>query len=151
MRRIRQSMAILCLLLSATATPIAVADSPKLAADPLLTLEANRFRLTAAGDIDAVDKLLADDLSYCHSNGKCETKAEYVASLRSGTTRYRKLELLGARVRRHGDIAILNGRVRIDAEMDGAQLNGLQLSYTDIYRRERGAWRLIAWHSSRLP
>jgi hypothetical protein len=26
-----------------------------------------------------------------------------------------------------------------------------QLAYTDVYRRERGRWRLIAWHSSRMP
>lgn len=141
----------LATLMIALMAPVASADTPKLAADPLLALEAERFRRTAAGDIDGVDRMLAEDLSYCHSNGKCESKAEFIGNLRSGSTRYRKLEMLGARVRRHGNIAILNGRVRVEAEMAGTQINGMQLVYTDIYRRERGGWLLIAWHSSRLP
>jgi ketosteroid isomerase-like protein len=147
MRLIRQTTLVACLALSA----LAAADGPQLAADPLLALEAERFRLTAAGNVDALATMLAEDLSYCHSNGKCESKAEYIGNLRSGSTRYRKLEMLGARVRRHGNIAIVNGRIRIDAEMAGTQVSGAQMAYTDVYRRERGAWRLIAWHSSRLP
>ena len=140
---------LLALLLAVCALTPALAASPKLASDELLTIEADRFRSTVAGDIAALDFRLAEDLSYCHSNGKCETKAEYLGSLRSGSTRYRKLELVSARVRRYGDIAILNGQVRLDADMAGNQVVS-QLAYTDVYRRERGRWRLIAWHSSRL-
>jgi ketosteroid isomerase-like protein len=142
---------LLALLIVASALTPALALSPKLASDELLTIEADRLRSTVAGDFAALDFRLAEDLSYCHSNGKCETKAEYLGNLRSGSTRYRKLELVSARVRRYGDIAILNGQVRVDAEMAGNQLNGVQLAYTDVYRRERGRWRLIAWHSSRMP
>ena len=104
-----------------------------------------------AADLAGLDFRLAEDLSYCHSNGKCESKSEYLASLRSGATKYRKMQLITARVRRYGDIAILNGQVRVDAEMAGTQLKDVQLAYTDVYRRERGRWRLIAWHSSRMP
>jgi ketosteroid isomerase-like protein len=127
-----------------------LAASPKLASDELLSIEADRFRSTVAGDAAALDFRLAEDLSYCHSNGKCETKAEYLGNLRSGSTRYRKLELVSARVRRYGEIAILNGQARVDADMAGNQVIA-QLAYTDVYRRERGRWRLIAWHSSRMP
>lgn len=142
---------LLALLFVASALTPALAQSPKLASDELLTIEADRLRSTVAGDFAALDFRLAEDLSYCHSTGKCETKSEYLGNLRSGSTRYRKLELVRARVRRYGDIAILNGQVRVDAEMAGNQLNGMQLAYTDVYRRERGRWRLVAWHSSRMP
>jgi ketosteroid isomerase-like protein len=142
---------LLALVLIACSLPPVLAGGPKIASDELLTIESDRFRLAVAGDLTGLERRLADDLSYCHSNGKCETKAEYLANLRSGSTKYRNIELVGARVRRFGDIAVLNGRIRIDAEMAGAQVNGAQMVYTDVYRRERGRWRLIAWHSSRLP
>jgi ketosteroid isomerase-like protein len=141
---------LLALLIGVCALAPALAASPKLASDELLSIEADRFRATVAGDFAALDFRLAEDLSYCHSTGKCETKAEYLGSLRSGSTRYRKLELVSARVRRYGEIAILNGQVRVDAEMAGNQVIA-RLAYTDVYRRERGRWRLIAWHSSRMP
>ncbi len=141
----------LALLIAICALTPALAASPKITSDELLSIEADRFRSTVAGDLVALDFRLAEDLSYCHSNGKCETKTEYLGNLRSGSTKYRKLELITARVRRYGEIAILNGQVRVDAEMAGNQLNRVQLAYTDVYRRERGRWRLIAWHSSRMP
>lgn len=142
---------VVALVLAVLSLSPALADGPKMASDRLLTIESERMRSTVVGDLASLDRRLADDLSYCHSNGKCETKAEYLANLRSGSTKYRKIELVGARVRRYGDIAVLNGQVRIDAEMAGNQLNDMQLVYTDVYRRERGRWRLVAWHSSRLP
>ena len=139
------------LLIALCALAPALAGSPTLASDALLKIEADRFRATVAADLAGLDFRLAEDLSYCHSNGKCESKSEYLASLRSGSTKYQKMQLISARVRRYGDIAILNGQVRVDAEMAGTQLKDVQLAYTDVYRRERGRWRLIAWHSSRMP
>ncbi len=130
---------------------IAVADSPKTATDSLLSLEAERFRMTAAGDTDGVDRVLDDQLSYCHSTGRCETKAEYMANLRSGRTRYHRIEVLSSRVRHYGDIAILNGQIVIDVEAGGQNVKGLKMSYTDVYRRKAGRWLMVAWHSSPLP
>ena len=44
---------------------------------------ANQARFDAAvrGDTAALDKLLADDLDYCHSNGDCESKRVYLDSM----------------------------------------------------------------------
>jgi ketosteroid isomerase-like protein len=135
------------------ALPVAVtpADTPNAADDPLLSLEAERFRLTAAADVEAVGRLLDDDLSYCHTTGRCETKAEYLANLRSGRTKYHKIDVLGSRVRHYGDIAILNGQISIDVEAGGQSVKGLKMSYTDVYRKTQGRWRMVAWHSSPLP
>jgi len=128
-----------------------LADTPKAAPDPMLSFEAERFRMTAARDIEGVERVLADELSYCHSTGRCETKAEYIANLRSGRTLYHKIEVLESRVRYYGDIAILNGRISIDVEAGGQSIKGLKMSYTDVYRRTEGRWLMIAWHSSPLP
>jgi ketosteroid isomerase-like protein len=147
MRFLKTGIATVVLMLG----PPAVADGPKLAADDVLTTEAQRLRATVDGDWAQLDRLLADDLTYCHSSGVCETKAQYLGALRAGGMRYRRIDVLESRVRRHGDLAIVNGRVRVDATQGTTVLDGMQLAYTDIYRRERGRWRLIAWHSSRIP
>jgi ketosteroid isomerase-like protein len=138
-------------ILIAIPAALALADMPKPASDPMLSLEAERFRMTTARDIEGVERLLDDDLSYCHTTGRCETKAEYMANLRSGRTRYDKIEVLNSRVRHYGDIAILNGQISIDVQAGGQTVKGLKMSYTDVYRRTGGSWRMIAWHSSPLP
>ena len=148
-RHTHQSLWIAILLaLPAAGT---MADTPKAPPDPMLAFEAERFRMTAARDIEGVERVLADDLSYCHTTGRCETKEEYIANLRSGRTRYHKIEVLDSRVRYYGDIAILNGRISIDVEAGGQSVKGLKMSYTDVYRRTEGRWLMIAWHSSPLP
>ncbi|MFZ4534648.1 MAG: nuclear transport factor 2 family protein [Alsobacter sp.] len=139
--------AILCAL----PVVITVADSPKATPDPMLSLEAERFRMTAARDIAGVERVLDDELSYCHTTGRCETKAEYMANLRSGRTRYHKIEVLSSRVRYYGDVAVLNGQISIDVEAGGQSVKGLKMSYTDVYRRKEGRWLMVAWHSSPLP
>ncbi|MBK7903794.1 MAG: nuclear transport factor 2 family protein [Proteobacteria bacterium] len=141
-------MLLLATLLAASS---ASADDAKRAGDELLAVETARMRMTVSADFAGLDQMLADDLTYCHANGSCETKAQYMANLRSGATRYSNMELVTSRVRRHGDIAILNGQVRFDGEMGGKVINNRRLVYTDVYRHEAGHWRLIAWHSSLLP
>jgi len=133
------------------ATSAVAAESKTVRPDPLLELEADRFRLTAAADVDAVEKLLDDDLTYCHTTGRCESKAEYLANLRSGRTKYHKIEVVSSAVRHYGDIAIVHGRITIDVEAGGQSVQGLKMSYTDVYRRVGDRWRMLAWHSSPLP
>lgn len=131
--------------------PAAVGRTSKQESNALTTIEKERFEMTVSGDWSSLDKRLADDLTYCHSNGLCETKAQYLGNLKSGATRYRKMELIDAQVRNLGAVAVVNGQVRIDADMGGNSMTDLKLVYTDVYRRDDGRWRLIAWHSSRLP
>jgi ketosteroid isomerase-like protein len=138
-------------ILVALPSAITLADNPKAASDPMLAFEAERFRMTAARDIEGVERVLDDELSYCHTTGRCETKAEYMANLRSGRTRYDKIEVLSSRVRYYGDIAILNGQISIDVQAGGQTVKGLKMSYTDVYRRKEGRWLMVAWHSSPLP
>lgn len=145
---VKTIVAVSCLTLSAL---LLAAESQKAATDPLLAIEAERFRLTEAGDVDAIEKMLDDELSYCHTTGRCESKAEYLANLRSGRTKYHKIEVVSSRVRNYGNLAILNGRITIDVEAGGQSVQGLKMSYTDVYRRVGNQWRMVAWHSSPLP
>lgn len=145
---VKTIVAVSCLTLSAL---LLAAESQKAATDPLLAIEAERFRLTEAGDVDAIEKMLDDELSYCHTTGRCESKAEYLANLRSGRTKYHKIEVVSSRVRNYGNLAILNGRITIDVEAGGQSVQGLKMSYTDVYWRVGNQWRMVAWHSSPLP
>jgi ketosteroid isomerase-like protein len=141
------------LLAAASADPIAAQASPlpTVKADALLALEQQRFAAMTQQDFATLARLLAPDLSYCHSNGVCETRDEFMRALRSGASRYRKIALLESRVRRYGALAVLNGRIQIEGEVGGVAVKGLELVYTDVYRQSQNNWQLIAWHSSRAP
>src|ERR1700754_2919767 len=50
----------------------------------VLAAEDRRYRAMLDADLDALDELCAEELSYAHSNGARDTKAEYVEKIRSG-------------------------------------------------------------------
>jgi ketosteroid isomerase-like protein len=113
-------------------------------------LERARFAAMTRPDVNALEAMLADDLVYCHSDGQCETKVEFLETIRSERIRYRAIEVLELRPRVVGDAVVVHGSIAIDGVL-GGQPRKLRIVYTDVYARREGRWQLIAWQSTRLP
>jgi hypothetical protein len=142
-------VAALALLASCAATPDATdaADATAMGRE----LELRRFAAMVAVDAAALESLLAPSLRYCHSTGRCETRAQFLDALRSGATTYRKIELTEFSARRIGTALLMGGKIDVDIVPAGAPAQQMQLAYTDVYERIGGRWQLVAWHSSRSP
>ncbi|HEX4595051.1 MAG TPA: nuclear transport factor 2 family protein [Bryobacteraceae bacterium] len=55
----------------------------------ILALEDKRYAAMCGGDFAALEAMLHDELLYTHSSGLTDTKATWLASLRSGKTKYK--------------------------------------------------------------
>ena len=113
-------------------------------------LERARFAAMTRQDIEALRPMLADDLRYCHSNGRCETKAQFLETLRTGDIRYLAIDVLDLHVRAANGAAIVHGTIDVAGEIGGQQIP-LRLIFTDVYVRRDGRWQLAAWQSTRVP
>jgi hypothetical protein len=78
---------------------LALADSGLMAQEPasldrkaLLASNSARFTAMVRGDLTALDTLLGPELSYIHSDGALESKAQFLATLRTGQLRYQAIE-----------------------------------------------------------
>jgi ketosteroid isomerase-like protein len=112
-------------------------------------LAAQRARLdaTIAVDVPALERLMADDLTYVHSSAKLESKAENVAAI-SASHAYKSVVTNEVVVRVEGDVAIITGIADITLKRpDGDML--LPVRFTNVWARGDGAWREIAWQSTR--
>jgi uncharacterized protein (TIGR02246 family) len=109
-----------------------------------------RIAATIKGDLAALGALMTDDLTYTHSSGVTETKAEFLDGLKTGKYLYKSIEAPTRRVRVHGDAAIVSGPAHIVIEPGGKRTE-LDLYFTEIYVREGGKWRMALWQSTRLP
>src|SRR5918993_2502875 len=89
--------------------------------DVVRAAEAQRIQALLAADFATVDRLLADELTYTHSNAKREHKAAYLEPFLSGRTRYQRLEPSEMSVRVYGETAILTGRMLSVALVAGAE------------------------------
>lgn len=112
-------------------------------------LERERFRAMVDGDGPSLDALLADNVSYVHTNGKRETKRQFIDGITTGRRRYRQIEIQSQEVLPVGcEICVVTGRALIEMEANNGALL-FPIAYTAIHTQEDGRWRLIAWQATR--
>jgi ketosteroid isomerase-like protein len=112
--------------------------------------ETRRFEAVVRGDIAALDDILSDDLSYTHATGVHETKAEFIAKLKSGQLKYESLTPEDMLVRVYGTTGVVTGVARVKVQVKGEPLS-FQLRFTDVYVKKGDRWQMVAWHATRLP
>jgi ketosteroid isomerase-like protein len=138
-------------LLSACA--LSVASFAKDAQAEVLAAEKARTAAMVKGDLDALNKLLADDLSYVHASGSTDTKATFLASIRAGDLRYISFHSKAIQTRVLGTSAILNGEYVIHVLNKRLQPDPLEIDayFLAVYAHRDGRWQLVAWQTTRAP
>jgi ketosteroid isomerase-like protein len=116
----------------------------------VLHAEDRRYRAMQDADLAILDQLCDDALSYAHSSGVRDTKAEYFAKVRSGYYVYHRIDHPVERVEVRGDTAIVVGRMTADIDVQGVPktIDNLALA---VWTRASGAWRLLAYAPTSLP
>jgi hypothetical protein len=118
--------------------------------DDVLAADELRYRAMVDGDLDTLDTLCAEQLSYAHSSGVRDTKAEYFAKLRSGYYVYHRIDHPVERVTVTGDTAVVIGRMTADIHADGVAKTIDNLSLA-VWTRASGSWQLLAYAPTPLP
>jgi ketosteroid isomerase-like protein len=114
-------------------------------------LRADKARLAAmvAGDADALARLLSDQLRFVHSDGRVESKTDYVKNLMAGDTAYadaKTSELETTQVA--ADVVVVIGVQEMRKRL-GPTWSDIKLRYLAVWRNESGTWRMVAWQSAR--
>jgi ketosteroid isomerase-like protein len=154
MKRSRAGRALLALLWTVllpalAAAQAAAAAQPATDEQEVRAADARRFEAMVRRDREALDRLLADDLIYTHSTGQVETKAQLLDSIASGSLVYRSIQPRDVQVRLFGDVAVLTGRADLGVRTGERDLD-LAASFTSVYVRRDGEWRMAAWQSTRI-
>ena len=117
--------------------------------DAIRGLERERFRAMVDGDGASLDRLLSDQATFVHTNGKRETKQQFIDAITAGRRRYRQIEIQSQDVVQAGNEAcVVSGRVLIEMEANNGALL-FPIAYTAILTHENGRWRLLAWQATR--
>ncbi|MGY1617995.1 nuclear transport factor 2 family protein [Geodermatophilus sp. SYSU D00691] len=116
----------------------------------VLTAEDRRYQAMLDADLATLDELCADELSYAHSSGVRDTKAEYFEKVRSGYYVYHRIEHPVERVEVVGDTAIVVGRMTADIHAGGVAKTIDNLSLA-VWSRTVSGWRLLAYAPTSLP
>jgi hypothetical protein len=111
--------------------------------------ERDRFRAMVDGDGPLLDKLLSESVSFVHTNGKRESKQQFIDAITAGRRRYRQIEIQSQDVVVVGcETCVVTGRALIEMEANNGALL-FPIAYTSIQSQEDGQWRLVAWQATR--
>jgi ketosteroid isomerase-like protein len=107
----------------------------------------NESRVRA--DVAALDRLLADGWTVTHGDGTINTKAEYLADLKSGDRKFfADVKQDDFSVRIYGDTAVAAGLSDSKVEYKGKPSGGA-LRFTRVYVKRDGRWMMIVSHATR--
>ena len=112
----------------------------------ILDLEDRRMAAMVAADVDTLDGILADDLSYVHTSAALDTKESLTGGLASGRLDYESITPSDRVVRVYDGCAVVRGGA--DVSVNG---NSFSLEFTVVYVPDGGEWRMTSWHATRLP
>jgi hypothetical protein len=138
------------LLVRATVTSALAADSypaPVKSEAGLLAADETRYKAMAARDVDTVNRLLGDELTYTHSMGNSQTKAEHFGDFSSGRAKYNHIDIKEAKGRVYGDVGVING-VADFWERDATK--GRTLSYMDVWVWRDKRWQMVDFHCAEV-
>lgn len=118
----------------------------------VLQAEKDRFAAMIKADKAALEQLLAEDLTYTHTNALFETKAQFIASVTSGQIDYISIVPSEGewKVRIDGNYAIVNGVGAVNVVDKGNDLK-FRIRYTTVHRNTGGRWLLASWQATRFP
>jgi ketosteroid isomerase-like protein len=97
----------------------------------------------------AVEKMLADDLVYAHATGIVDTKASYIAKLRSGRQLYRTMEQKNVSVRTYGDTAVTHSWMHVTGINQSGEFND-KVMMLHVWIKKGGRWLLAGHQTTRV-
>ena len=117
-------------------------------------MAAEEARTTAMdhSDVAALERIMADDITYIHASGKVDTKKSYLDAIRSGQLHYISWTPINLQVRLVGnDGAAISGEYAVRVTDSRVQPNPFDINIfiLTVYARRDGRWQQIAWQSTR--
>jgi ketosteroid isomerase-like protein len=119
-------------------------------ADAVKAAEDSWAKAIVAKDYAALEKILSADLTYTHSDGRRDTKASYIDSIKTGKQVYEVATPQDLEVKLFGNTAVLTGKLKIVSLTNGKRSDPT-LSILHVYVKHGAQWQLVAHQSARLP
>ncbi len=95
------------------------------------------------GKKEALENIAADALSYGHSAGKVEDKAEFVRAIVSNESDFVTIDLTDQTIRIVGNNAIVRHKLSATTNNNG-QPGTAKLSVLLVWLKQKGEWKLLA-------
>jgi len=118
--------------------------------DASLATATEAFRVAMQkADKAAFEALCSNALSYGHSAGRIENKAEFIAASTSGKSVWKTIAFNDLKVKAVGNEGISRFTLVGQTESEG-KTSDINIGVLMVWRAEKGAWKLLARQAFRL-
>jgi hypothetical protein len=114
----------------------------------VITLSKDKWRWMAERNVEALDKLFADEAIFVHM-GATMSKSQELNTIKTGGIQYKEAQIQEVSVRFVGGTAILLNRIRLVAVVGGNEVVN-PFNVTEVYVKLDGTWKLAALAFTRL-
>ena len=101
-------------------------------------------------DSVTLSNILADDVTYGHSTGVVQTKAELIHSVMSGEQVYKSIEPSDMNVRVYNNTGVVTLKLKMNVVASGTPAE-ISMTATFTWVKINNNWKLVARQSARLP
>lgn len=101
-------------------------------------------------DLAVIDQLIHADYIIVQPGGAIETKADVLASYRTGTRHWDRAAVDTLAIRLHADTAIVTGIWRASGR-NGPEAFDYQARFLSVWIKDDGRWQNIAYQSTEIP
>jgi hypothetical protein len=133
-----------------TSTPPAASSATLKAEGDVRQAERDRFAAMVKADVGTLDKLLAAEVSYTHSNAQVQDKGGFIGAIKSGAIKYLSIDPSDVNVVVFGNTAVVTGGASVHVIQNGTDLT-IKIRYTNTQINRTGSWQMVAWQATRLP
>lgn len=118
------------------------------AIDEVLETDRERIRAMLGKDIDALGRLLADDLVFTHPDGRKDNRESLINAMLAGAAAYRQIDVRMTDTRDFGGTAVLIGEADMTVSSYG-QRSSFEVRFTAVYVQRAAGWQLAVWQATR--
>jgi ketosteroid isomerase-like protein len=111
-------------------------------------VEKMRLAMISGNKAD-LESIAANNLTYGHSNGKVQDKAEFVDALATKKSDFLKIDLLDQSITVAGHTAIVRHQLKADSN-DGGIPGKVNLGIVLVWEKQGDAWKLLARRAFKL-
>jgi len=127
---------------------VAAQDAHSRTVEDILAMEHRWNEARAHADVATLERILVADWTVTHANGTTDTKAKYLADLKSGARTFAgAVTESDMSVRFYGDTAVASGSSQSTVTLNG-QAQGGALHFTRVYVKRGGEWKMIVSHAT---
>ncbi|HKO96379.1 MAG TPA: nuclear transport factor 2 family protein [Pyrinomonadaceae bacterium] len=101
------------------------------------------------GDVEALDKLWAEDLFVTMPDMPVMNKEESLAVWKSGKTKFDIYRTSDIRIRVYGNSAVVTGQLVRIRDASSKKFED-DWRFTKVYVRRGGRWQVVTWHGSHV-